>query len=416
MRILHTSDWHLGAEMEGRKRSEETKALLDYIIDTVDKQQIDTLLVTGDVFDTHSPSNMATKQYYDFLVALHKTKVQNVVIIAGNHDSPSYLEAPAELLKLLHINVIGSIQNDNLEREVIPLKEDGRITAVACAVPYLISPGLSGRNQEEQDAAYENYVVDHYKQVVDLARELYPDVPVIALGHFFAVGGKVSDNNALRGNLHSVHIEALPLNDIDYLALGHLHNAQVVNGVDKVRYPGSLQKMSFIECDNQKEFVVWDTTKPTEFCSVPVTRSEVPEICRMAVHEGSVEELETWLQNKLQEEQNNSNETTPLWVAVQNTGIFCSELKNRLENLLGEDSKLDIVICRNKSLNPAIITLNDHAKKIRDMTPEKMFDTFLTDSNLDSAENGLPQDELEWYRLQLRELHSACEEADVNKD
>ncbi|MBQ6472009.1 MAG: exonuclease subunit SbcD, partial [Victivallales bacterium] len=278
MRILHTSDWHLGAEMEGRKRYDETKALLAYIINTIRKEAIDTLLVAGDVFDTHTPSNLATKQYYDFLVALNQeTDIRNVVIIAGNHDSPSYLEAPAGLLELLRIHVIGSIQNDHLEREVIPLTDrQGQLAAVACAVPYLISPGLPGKTQAEQDAAYESYVVEHYQRVVALAKEKYPQAPIIALGHFFAVGGKVSDDQAVRGNLHGVHVERLPLEDIGYLALGHLHKAQMVNGLANVRYPGSLQKMSFIECDSEKELVIWDTAQPTVFRSVPLTRTEVP--------------------------------------------------------------------------------------------------------------------------------------------
>ena len=414
MKILHTSDWHLGAEMEGRKRYEETNALLKYIITVIQKEAIDTLLVTGDIFDTHAPSNLATRQYYDFLVALHKeTAIQNVVIIAGNHDSPSYLEAPSSLLELLNIHVVGSIRNDQLEREIIPLRMGGRVEAVACAVPYMVTPGLPGKTQAEQDAAYEAYVVEHYRQIVRMAKEKYPLVPLIAMGHFFAVGGKVSNDNAMRGNLHSVHVTNLPLADIAYLALGHLHKAQQVHGLINVRYPGSLQKMSFVECDSEKELVIWDTEHPAEFRSVPLTRAEVPQICRMAVCEGTLEELQAKLK-KLQEEQQADGGTTPIWVAVQNTGVFCSELKNTLETFLGETSRLDLVICKNNSPNPAIITR--HYQKIEEMTPEKMFDEFLKQNGLDGGENALSPEDLAWYKLQLRKAWMACEEADEMKE
>lgn len=412
MRILHTSDWHLGAEMEGRKRYDETAALLGHIINTVKKESVDTLLITGDVFDTHTPSNLATKQYYDFLVKLHEeTDVQNVVIIAGNHDSPSYLEAPAGLLKLLNIHVIGNIQDEHPEREVIPLLDNQKVAAVACAVPYLISPGLPGKTQAEQDAAYEKYVIAHYRQIVAMAKEHFPGVPLIAMGHFFAVGGRGSDDSILRGNLHSVHVEVLPLEDIDYLALGHLHRAQTVNMHEKVRYAGSLQKMNFLECDSDKEFVLWDSTKPEKFISIPVTRAEVPQICRMTMLKGTVGELENKLRN-LQDEQN-AGEELPLWVAIQNTGAFCNELKRKLEQVLREDSGLDIVFCKNMEPNPVVAQMNRHSKRLEEMTPEKLFEDFLDNQK---NEEEMPPDELEWYMLKLREAITACHEDDTNME
>ena len=415
MKILHTSDWHLGAEMEGRRRDDETNALLAYIIKTVREEAIDTLLVTGDVFDTHSPSNLATKQYYDFLVALTKeSRIRNVVIIAGNHDSPSYLDAPSGLLELLNIHVIGNIQSDHLEREVIPLTDgEGQVAAVACAVPYLVSPGLPGKTQAEQDAAYEKYLVEHYKNVVALAKEKYPKTPVIALGHFFAVGGKVSDDKVIRGNLHSVHVEALPLKDIDYLALGHLHKAQMVKGNAKVRYAGSLQKMSFAECDSEKELVIWDTEHPEEYRSVPLTRAEIPEICRMAVREGSVEELQEELK-KLQQEETQAGETAPLWVAVQNTGKYCGELKKNLEMWLDDNSNLDLVFCKNKSVNPEAV-IKRRSRTIEEMNPMKMFEEFLKEHGLDSGDQAESPEDLEWYKGQLREVWRECEESDEKK-
>ena len=418
MLFLHTSDWHLGSEMEGRRRIDESAALLHYIIKTIQRENINTLIVSGDVFDSHAPSNQATRQYYDFLKQLHQCQcVENVVIIAGNHDSPSYLEAPAGLLELLNIHVIGSANENDLEREVIPLKENGKIETVACAVPYLVSPGLPGKTQAEQDAAYEQYVVNHYRRVVDLAKTKYPDLPLIAMGHFFAVGGKVSDDNVLRGNLHSIHVEMLPLVDIDYLALGHLHRAQIVNGLENVRYAGSLMKMSFAECDKDKEFILWNTDTPNDFRRMPITAQDVPELSEMAVLQGNVNELEQGLL-ALKAKRQQENNGNPLWLAVVNTGMFYPDLKNHLTQLLGDDSPLDIVVCKNQALNPQLAKFAKSGKKLEEMTPEKLFDDFLNSLSDPSAEaDGNPlisPEDRQWYRMKLLEALQACGDDDQN--
>ena len=417
MLILHTSDWHLGSEMEGRRRIDESAALLHHLIKTIQRENVNTLLVSGDVFDSHAPSNQATRQYYDFLKELHQCKsIENVVIIAGNHDSPSYLEAPAGLLELLNIHVIGTINENELEREVVPLKEDGNIKAVVCAVPYLISPGLPGKTQAEQDAAYEQFVVNHYRRVVDLAKTKYPDVPLIAMGHFFAVGGKGSDDTVLRGNLHSIHVEALPLGDIQYFALGHLHKPQIVNGLQHVRYAGSLMKMSFAECEKEKEFVLWETDQPDVFRTQPITVQDVPEISEMALLEGDVEKLEKDLL-ELKSKRLQQNSDKPLWIAINNTGAFYPDLKNHLTTLLGDDSPLDIVVCKNQALNPQLAHFAKSGRKLQEMTPEKLFDEFLEGQSRPTEENGEPlisADDRQWYKLKLLEALRACEEDDQN--
>ena len=417
MLILHTSDWHLGVEMEGRRRIDESAALLHYMIQTIQRENVNTLLVSGDVFDNHAPSNQATRQYYDFLKELHQCKsIENVVIIAGNHDSPSYLEAPAGLLELLNIHVIGAVNENDLEREVVPLKEDGNVKAVVCAIPYLISPGLPGKTQAEQDAAYEQYVVNHYRRVVDLAKTKYPDLPLIAMGHFFAVGSKGSDDSVLRGNLHSIHVEMLPLADIDYLALGHLHRAQIVNGLENVRYAGSLMKMSFAECDKDKEFILWNTDTPNDFRRMPITAQDVPELSEMAVLQGNVNELEQGLL-ALKAKRQQENNGNPLWLAVVNTGMFYPDLKIHLTQLLGDDSPLDIVVCKNQALNPQLAQFAKSGRKLEEMTPEKLFDEFLEGQSRPTEEGGEPliaENDRQWYKMKLLEALRACEEDDQN--
>ncbi|NQS72549.1 MAG: exonuclease subunit SbcD, partial [Desulfobulbaceae bacterium] len=136
MKILHTSDWHIGRALYGRKRYEEFKAFLDWLAETIQQNAINTLLVAGDVFDTSTPSNRAQELYYRFLCRVAASTCRHVVIVAGNHDSPSFLNAPKELLKALDVHVVGSAANP--EDEVLVLRNEQKAPElIVCAVPYL---------------------------------------------------------------------------------------------------------------------------------------------------------------------------------------------------------------------------------------------------------------------------------------
>ena len=99
MRVLHTSDWHIGHQFHNRKRDDEFAAFLNWILNTVKERRIDALIVAGDVFDSSAPPNSAVRLYYEFLRELQETPCRAAVITGGNHDSPSFLNAPRELLR-----------------------------------------------------------------------------------------------------------------------------------------------------------------------------------------------------------------------------------------------------------------------------------------------------------------------------
>jgi len=149
LRLLHTSDWHLGRLLYGRKRYVEFAAFLDWLLDTLRAEGIDVLLVAGDIFDTTTPSNTAQKLYYRFLQRVADTGCRHVIVIGGNHDSPTFLDAPAELLKMLDVHVVGAATADPAA-EVIALRDpEGNVELLACAVPY----ALEGLLRRELDAA-----------------------------------------------------------------------------------------------------------------------------------------------------------------------------------------------------------------------------------------------------------------------
>ncbi len=137
MKIIHTSDWHIGRTLYGRKRYEEFEAFLTWLAETIQQYEIDALLVAGDVFDTSAPSNRAQELYYRFLCRMAASSCRHVVVIAGNHDSPSFLNAPKELLKALDVHVVGSVTSDPQDEVLVLRNQQDAPELIVCAVPYL---------------------------------------------------------------------------------------------------------------------------------------------------------------------------------------------------------------------------------------------------------------------------------------
>ncbi|EIM62398.1 exonuclease SbcCD subunit D C-terminal domain-containing protein [Desulfobacter postgatei] len=263
MKILHTSDWHIGRTLYGRKRYEEFEAFLTWLAETIQQNEIDALLVAGDVFDTSAPSNRAQELYYRFLCQVAASSCRHVVVVAGNHDSPSFLNAPRELLKALDVHVVGS-STESAEDEVLVLRnEQDAPELIVCAVPYLrdrdIRVAEAGESVEEKERKLIDGIRTHYAAVAALAEqkreELGADIPIIGTGHLFTAGGQTVDGDGVRelyvGSLAHVTAGIFPA-CFNYLALGHLHVPQKVNGSEIIRYSGSPLPMGFGEAKQQK--------------------------------------------------------------------------------------------------------------------------------------------------------------------
>lgn len=266
MKILHTSDWHIGRTLYGRKRYEEYELFLEWLITLIEANGIETLLIAGDIFDNSTPSNRALELYYRFLCRTAGAGCRHVVVTAGNHDSPSLLNAPRELLRHLNVHVIGSMTGET-DDEVLTLNSvDGRPELVVCAVPYLrdrdIRRAEAGETSEDKGRKLVEGIRDHYRQVGEVAAarraSLGGNIPIVAMGHLFTSGGRTIEGDGVRelyvGTLGQVRADIFP-ECFDYLALGHLHLAQRVNGSDLKRYSGSPLPMSFGEAE-QFKFVV----------------------------------------------------------------------------------------------------------------------------------------------------------------
>ncbi len=254
MRILHTSDWHLGHTLHDQPRDREHERFLAWLIDTLVDQRIDALLVAGDIFDSANPSSAAQATLYRFLArVLRACPKLDVVIIGGNHDSAARLSAPDPILRELNIRTVGALRRIGQEPDyastVVPVHDQqGEVAAWIAALPYLRPadlPKLPGDGDPWLDG-----VRLAYAEVLAVARERrQPGQALLATGHCYMVGTKISElseRRILGGGAHALPGDIFP-DDVAYVALGHLHLAQTVGSRDQVRYSGSPIPLSMAE-------------------------------------------------------------------------------------------------------------------------------------------------------------------------
>ena len=269
--ILHTSDWHLGRRLYGQLRYEEFEAFLAWLTKTIQQYQVDILIVAGDIFDTMTPSNRAQALYYEFLSVISSLHCNHVVIVAGNHDSPTFLDAPANILKYLNVHVIGTACEDIADEVLVLNSKTGEPQCIIAAVPYLrdrdVRSTQAGESGADKDANLLAGIRQHYAQVADITKDKQAElnaqsqrhIPIIATGHLFAAGGATTADDGVRdlyvGNLGQVSADTFD-DGFDYVALGHLHVPQKVGGSDTIRYSGSPIAMGFGEAKQTKQVLL----------------------------------------------------------------------------------------------------------------------------------------------------------------
>ncbi|EFR4565300.1 exonuclease subunit SbcD, partial [Escherichia coli] len=276
MRILHTSDWHLGQNFYSKSREAEHQAFLDWLLETAQTHQVDAIIVAGDVFDTGSPPSYARTLYNRFVVNLQQTGC-HLVVLAGNHDSVATLNESRDIMAFLNTTVVASAGH---APQILP-RRDGTPGAVLCPIPFLrprdiitSQAGLNGiEKQQHLLAAITDYYQQHYADACKLRGD--QPLPIIATGHLTTVGASKSD--AVR-DIYIGTLDAFPAQNFppaDYIALGHIHRAQIIGGMEHVRYCGSPIPLSFDECGKSKyvHLVTFSNGKleSVENLNVPVT-------------------------------------------------------------------------------------------------------------------------------------------------
>jgi exonuclease SbcD len=299
MRVLHTADWHLGQHfLTGHERLAEQRAFLDWLLATVQAEGVEALVLAGDVFDTTTPSHAAQELYYSFLVRMQATGCRDIVVVGGNHDSPTLLNASRQLLRALRIHVVGGVPADRAEQIISLAGAGGRPGLVVAAVPFLrdrdLRLAVAGETPDARQLRIRDSIAGHYHALSehDLLRRLREqDVPVLATGHLYAAGGEAregAERDVHIGGLGVVGAEHFPAS-FDYVALGHLHRPQVVGGRAHIRYSGSPVPLSFTEADDKQQVLLLDFAgagPPT------ITPLAVPVARRLQRFHGELEEVE----------------------------------------------------------------------------------------------------------------------------
>lgn len=285
MRVLHTSDWHLGHRLFARSRAYEHQHFLAWLLEQLQRHEVDLLLIAGDIFDTANPPAQALALWYSFLAAC-ATRLSGlqVVVVGGNHDSAARLDAPADLLSALEVQVVGGARREGALREahelVIPVRkrEGEEILAWVAAVPFLRPMDLPLLELEEgQDPLIEG-VRAYYAQVFDCMRaKAQPGQRLLAMGHLYLRKGQLSEwseRKVLGGNQHALPTDIFP-EWLDYVALGHLHRPQSISR-DSIRYCGSPIPLAMNERSypHRVNLVSWkDAQAQLEVESISVPRS-----------------------------------------------------------------------------------------------------------------------------------------------
>lgn len=343
MRILHTSDWHLGQNFYTKSRAAEHQAFLDWLIEAAVAHQADAIIVAGDIFDTGSPPSYARELYNRFVVRLEATGCE-LIVLAGNHDSVATLNESRELLACLNTRVIASARQAPQEQAFILTRRDGTPGAVLCPVPFLrprdILKSQGGQSGGQKQQQLLDAIRQHYEQCYAAACALRGErrLPIIATGHLTTVG--VTKSDAVRdiyiGTLDAFPAQLFPA--ADYIALGHIHRAQKVASSEHIRYSGSPIALSFDETGKEKSVFLVDFS---DGALSAVTPLPVPVSQPLAVVKGTMEEIAAKL-----EQWRDAPDEPKVWLDIEiATEHFLHDMQRQI-NQLTETLPVEVVLLR----------------------------------------------------------------------
>ena len=386
LKILHTSDWHLGRSLYGQNRHAEFAAFLDWLMQTLQQERVDVLMIAGDVFDTITPNHAAQELYYRFLAQVSAYCLcRHIIIIGGNHDSASFLNAPKALLFALNVHVIGAATNP-IDKEVLVLKNaQGEPAAFVCAVPYLrdrdVRVSVDGESSQDKSLALTQGIKDHYRQALAIAehkqQELGSNAPIIAMGHLFSQGGMTLDADGMRelyvGSL--AHIGADCFDGFDYVALGHLHVPQAVGGQAHIRYCGSPIPMGFGEAKQQKQVLhVAFTGRLPEINAINIPNFQVLQRIQ-----GDLPHIQAELKQLMQ-----SGSTAYIEVVYQGNELV-ADLSEKLDaQVQGSDLRL-LRVYNRQFVNNVLASASADAT-LPDLNPTEVFEACMAQHDLDDAQ------------------------------
>lgn len=398
LRILHTSDWHLGKALYGQSRENESRKFLDWLYEQLRDERVAVMLVAGDVFDNPNPPHWAQQLYYSFLWRVREgwlngeLACRHVVVTAGNHDSGTLLDAPADLLRPMAVTVRGvpgATAADDLLTLCAP---DGMPELLVAAAPYLRESDLgaptAGQTLTEREEQLAAAIAARYQALAEAAAAknatLARPVPVVAMGHLFTADLRVdADDESERalyvGSLGRVAVDALSPDRFAYFALGHVHRPLRAGGRDRVRYCGSPLPMDFGEAGQQKEVVIFDADDGN------VREVPVPNWQRLENLQGDWPTLAEALA-RLRERHAALPEGEEVWLSIACEGEAPPGNLADLVDAAVAGSNLKVTRLRNLCHGQRVADARDAEAGLRQFTPRDIFERLLEERGFNDAE------------------------------
>lgn len=349
MRILHSSDWHLGKTLDGYSRIEEQEKFLEFFVEKSREIQPDIIIIAGDIFDTSNPSAVAEKMFYDVLTNISSNTFSLIVIIPGNHDSPKRL-ASAKLLARTHGIIIYENNDDKIDigmykntevlscnDGVIKVKVNGKIANIM-ALPYISEARLNENVQDLFDSEEENarsFQTKFEALVAKKEKFFNTDEYNIIIAHLFTTRARLSEDEIgySIGGAYAVDASAFP-KSADYIALGHIHKKQCISGVDKrAYYCGSPIHYNKTEVKTAKKVILQVDIQDDK--SIDLTEINVPIYKKIEIW--NAESIEDAI--KMSEEK--SDESSFVYINIKTDRIISNEEIRQIKS-----NKKDIIEIR----------------------------------------------------------------------
>lgn len=394
MKILHTSDWHLGQYFMMKTREHEHLQFLSWLIELVNQEQIDAIVVAGDIFDSSSPASYARKLYADFIVKLQESYCSQLVVVSGNHDSVAVLNESKALLKALNVSVLAGLSSD-LSEHIVPLKDkQGETKALLCALPFLratdVSSSEQGLSSNEKQMNLQQGISQTYQDIYELAlQQKQAGQAILATGHLTALGCSVSESvrDIYIGSLTAFPASLFP--DFDYIALGHLHRPQKVQNSETIRYSGSPIPLSFDESKHQKQVFIVEC----ENLPLAINEVDIPCFQPLLVVEGDIDEVLQALT-----ELKASYQAQSVWVEVKLKQTYLqSDLQARISEVIA-DSLIEVLKVSSPQINESSQWVEQEGVSLDSLSPEQLFEHRL------SGEASLSEEQKEQLTLLYKQV------------
>ncbi|WP_115719901.1 exonuclease subunit SbcD [Gallaecimonas mangrovi] len=397
MRILHTSDWHLGQHFMGKTRQMEHQALINWLLNQVTELEVDAVLIAGDIFDTGTPPSYA-RELYNQLVLGMKARQCQLMVLAGNHDSVAVLEESQALLGALGTQVVATVADNNEQQLFSLFNRDHKAEATLCAIPFLRPRDLlqseAGQDGQQKQLSMQAAISEHYQQLYDAAKAR--GLPVVMTGHLTTVGASASESvrEIYVGSLEAFPTSAFPA--ADYIALGHIHRPQKVGGLEHIRYSGSPIPLSFDEARQQKQMLLVELNSQG---LSGVTAIDIPLFQPLASIGCDVSDIRSQVSDLVVSLEPGQR----LWLElVLKSQHYLSDLQTRVAEQL-DGLAVDLLrLRRDRQQSPGIA--RQQQETLDELNPEEVFARRLASEDLDDELNFAL---VERYQATLAELKEA---------